>query len=901
MIYLEPLDSNDKKEDNCENKKINEEENNEYRYNCENKKISEEENNEKCYNCGNIFLSAKEKRDNEINKILKNMKKEERNLCFPLLDLYFLNKNFKYQNLKESLEFPNNVNEYINLNLLKKEIYPKDIIYQNDQNKKNEKTWIYNKLIKKGLLYDKKLKENIINKLNSNYNFIEKYDNIIKESDNNNNNKKNISNNNNSNILISDNFPFQWEKGDNIISTYNPIYNARDKIINDNYIASIPTIDIFYNSSKLLTIQTIFEPINHYIYLLRLLPKFSLPLYDSGILQYVCEDPILNDKLKGLELSYRLLVHDILFYAFFSYLSDLPFWAKPPIEILRIYNYESLYSFNDCESEHTERLVFHNIKSIIYNFSDTLNKIELLYPKNYYITILPNIYFKNIIDFLKSENFKLKKMIILLKGTNHMDIQKLNYIKSIFDNLRGVQTERILSSMDTMNDITVGGTHIRINKGKEVDTSEIDHDNTIVKETTQRIIEAMKKCSKGNRSDKLEEQMNTPKNKKNNSNKNNKKNNNNKRYNIINGCVGNNRNNTYNNSFDNFTYDEYYIEKGHNKGGEQICRQSIINNVMNVNDKIIMTNGKNDSIDISNINNNNCHIDNNYNIDTCIDDDTYDQIDNAKRQNNITLAFRNNNKKKENKQKYISSESSNSDDDTDDENIDGFFKTKKLKTTVYDKSTFSFSKFVNKIINYEKIIDYLNNDPQRQEKEDSRIKFFVKMLLFEKRYVSYDVNNDEINICDNNICGDDNNICGDDNNICGDDNDICDGDNNICDDDNDICDGDNINIKSDHNTKEGFFQSDRSEHITNVQGVINEAEQEITNTNSNIENIPNNVNDNVSNSSDHNISNLIQNFRRNYVSNNFLSFSRNVENEQGNNMNIENSQDNFTSITFNFN
>ncbi|SOV23719.1 conserved Plasmodium protein, unknown function [Plasmodium sp. DRC-Itaito] len=876
MIYLEPLDSNDKKEDNCENKKINEEENNENCYNCENKRISEEENNENCYNCGNIFLSAKEKRDNEINKILKNMKNEERNLCFPLLDLYFLNKNFKYQNLKESLEFSNNVNEYINLNLLKKEIYPKDIIYQNDENKKKEKTWIYNKLIKKGLLYDKKLKENIINKLNSNYNFIEKYDNIIKESNNNNNNhisnnnnnnnnNNNINNNNNSNILISDNFPFQWEKGDNIINTFNPIYNARDKIINDNNIASIPTIDIFYNSSKLLTIQTIFEPINHYIYLLRLLPKFSLPLYDSGILQYVCEDPILNDKLKGLELSYRLLVHDILFYAFFSYLSDLPFWAKPPIEILRIYNYESLYSFNDCESEHTERLVFHNIKSIIYNFSDTLNKIELLYPKNYYITILPNIYFKNIIDFLKSENFKLKKMIILLKGTNDMDIQKLNYIKSIFDNLRGVQTEKILSSMDTMNDITVGGAHIRINKGKQVDISESDHDNSVVKKTTQRIIEAMKKCAKGNRSDKLEEQMNTPKN-------NNKKkiiNNNNKRYTIVNGSGHNNSYNTYNNYFDNFSYDEYYVEKGQNRGGEQICRQSIINNVMNVNDKIIMTKGTNDIVDISNINNN-CHIDNNYHIDTCFDD-MYDQMGNANRQNNITLAFRNNNKK-ENKQTYISSESSNSDDDTDDENIDGFFKTKKLKTTVYDKSTFSFSKFVNKIINYEKIIDYLNNDPQRQEKEDSKIKFFVKMLLFEKRYVSYDVNNDEINICDNDICDD---------NI------------DMCDDDNDICDGDNA--------KEGFLQSDRSEHIRNVQSAINEAEQEITNTNLNIENIPNNVNDSISNSSDYNISNLIQNFRRNYVSNNFLSFSRNVENEQGNNVNIENTQDNFTSITFNFN
>ncbi|SOV79258.1 conserved Plasmodium protein, unknown function [Plasmodium sp. gorilla clade G3] len=757
MIYLEPLESNDKKEDNYENKEINEEENND--------------------NCDNIFLSAKEKRDNEINKILKNMKKEERNLCFPLLDLYFLNRNFKCQNLKESLELPNNVNEYINMNLLKKEIFPKDIIFQNDQKKKNEKTWIYNKLIKNGLLNDKKIKDNIINKLNSNYNINEKSDNIINES------------NNNNNIIVNHNFPCEWTKCGDIIGTFNPVYNARDKIINDNYIASIPTIDIFYNSSKLLTIQTIFEPINHYIYLLRLLPKFSLPLYDSGILQYVCEDPILNDKLKGLELSYRLLIHDILFYAFFSYLSDLPFWAKPPIEILRIYNYESLYSFNDCESEHTERLVFHNIKSIIYNFSDTLNKIELLYPKNYYITIFPNIYFKNIIDFLKSENFKLKKMIILLKGTYDMDIHKLNYIKLIFDNLRGVETEQISDNMDKMMDMTVGGTHIRINKGKEVYKSEDHHDCNVEKQSTQHIIEAMKKCAKQNTNDKGEAQNSTFNNKKNNNsnNNNNYNNNNNNNYNNY-----NNYNNNYNN------YNNY-----------------------------------------------------NYNVVNCAHH-TCCQMDYPKGENNITLAFKNKNRKKENKPKYISSESSNSDDDTDDENIDGFFKTKKLKTTVYDKSTFSFSKFVNKIINYEKIIDYLNNDPERQEKEDSKIKFFIKMLLFEKRYTSYDVNNEE------------------------------------------------INIHNDENINEGFFQSDRTEHIRNVQGVINEDGQETNNTNSYIENIHNNVNDNVSNSSDY-ISNLIQNFRRNYVSNNFLSFSRNAEKDQGNNMNIETTQDNFTSITFNFN
>ncbi|SPJ11379.1 conserved Plasmodium protein, unknown function [Plasmodium sp. DRC-Itaito] len=877
MIYLKPLESNDKKEDNCENKKMNEDENND--------------------NCENIFLSAKEKRDNEINKILKNMKKEEMNLCFPLLDLYFLNKNFKWQNLKESLEFRNNVNEYINLNLLKKEIFPKDIIFQNDEKKKNEESWIYNKLIKNGLLYDKKIKDNIINKLNNNYNIIEKSDNIINE--------------NNHNIIVNHNFPCEWIKCSDIIGTFNPIYNARDKIINDNYISSIPTIDIFYNSSKLLTIQTIFEPINHYIYLLRLLPKFSLPLYDSGILQYVCEDPILNDKLKGLELSYRLLVHDILFYAFFSYLSDLPFWAKPPIEILRIYNYESLYSFNDCESEHTERLVFHNIKSIIYNFSDTLNKIELLYPKNYYITIFPNIYFKNIIDFLKSEKFKLKKMIILLKGTNDMDVQKLNYIKSIFDNLREVETEQISCNMNNMKKMTLGGARIRINKGKHVDISEGDYDYKVEKKSTQCVIEAMKKCAKENKSDKMYVQCNTSKS---NSNNNNNNNNNNNRY-SINSCMCNHRNHTISNRIDKLKNNEYYVEKakkekGHNQVDEHICTQSILNNVIYGNDKLIMTKETNDHIDTLNINNNNQqnnNYHNNNNINNCAHD-TYCKMEYPNRENNTTLEFKNKNRKKENKPKYISSESSNSDDDTDDENIDGFFKTKKLKTTVYDKSTFSFSKFVNKIINYEKIIDYLNNDPQRQEKEDSKIKFFVKMLLFEKRYASYDVNNDEINIDNDeiNIDNDEINIDNDEINI---DNDEINIDNDEINIDNDEINthndkinthNDKINTHNDENTNEGFFQSDRSQHIKNVQRVINEDGQETNNTNSYLENIHNNVNDSVSNPSDY-ISNLIQNFRRNYVSNNFLSFSRNAEKEQENNMNIETTQDNFTSITFNFN
>ncbi|ANQ10938.1 Uncharacterized protein PCOAH_00055180 [Plasmodium coatneyi] len=734
------------------------------------------------------YINLDEEKREEINDMLKNLKNEERDLCFPLLDFYFLNKKFKYQNLRESLEINNNVNEYINLRLLRKEIVPKDVSFKTEQ--KNREMVVRDKL--KNQMGETCLKER---------------DHLRRDSQS----GKCISNHHSTggnikaetatmeNINFPHDIPTMWKKND-IIGTFNPVYNARDQIINDNSIDSIPTIDIFYNSSKLLTIQTVFEPISNYIYLLRLLPKFCLPLYDSGILQYACEDPILNPKLRGLEISYRLLVHDILFYAFFSYLSDLPFWAKPPIELLRIYNYESLYSFNDFESEHTERLVFHNIKNILYNFADTLNKIELLYPKNYYITIFPNIYFKNIIEFLKSEKFKLKKIVVVLKGKNFIDEKMIHHIKSNLENFKGMTTENVKKEIHHK--------YFPPNNGR--------NKNEAIRYDTKSVIDAIKRChncgedfsslSKG-------EGVPTPKE------KTRRKSNWKEKMDMSSGDdqLGGGKNDqsgkpnsalerihsngescgtspdgthrsennshfdkesaTYNN---NMTLEEEKLicdpGEGIPSGPEELrdppnSRESSIRSIrssgsswknfpfedVNTKDEADQQsshvdeydgnkNGEHDRLSTIEQNSeednsfgkkNPIDMSDNYNIDKSVYNMYYQQENNDQEEHASILEK----KDAQNRRCSNSSESSCSEDDeTDDENIDGFFKTKKLKTTVYDKDNFSFSKFMNKIINYEKIIDYLNNDPQRQENEDSKIKFYIKLLLFEKANSPYDTN-----------------------------------------------------------------------------------------------------------------------------------------------------------------
>ncbi|CRH02602.1 conserved Plasmodium protein, unknown function [Plasmodium relictum] len=831
--------------------------------NFESTKRDEKKNEKKTINFDYMNINN-ENNEEKINNILKNLKDEDRELCFPLLDFYFLNKNFKYQNLKESLQINKSVNEYINLRLLKKELYPKDEFFQTEL--RNRKDVIYRKLMINNKNYVK-------NNSQTDHDFHLK--------------KKNYDE---KNIKLSEDIPSFW-KNDSVIGTFNPVYNARENIMKDQNVNSIPTIDIFYNSSKLLSIQTIFEPISNYIFLLRLLPKFCLPLYDSGILQYVCEDPFLNPKLKGLELSYRLLVHDILFYAFFSYLADLPFWAKPPIELLRIYNYESLYSFNDWESEHTERLVFHNIKNILYNFSDTLNQIELLYPKNYYITIFPNIYFKNIIDFLKGENFKLKKIVIVLKGKNYIDAKMINHIKMNLENFKGITTENVRKDIHEKTSI--------YNSDSEV-------------KNTKKVIDAIKKCYDSNEnfffnnyhSSSNEYNENIDENKCNNKNVkisqiNQEKNELPKTNEIKNFLEKNQSIETnykfkssqeFKTNFDCNNIPHYYKDTNVNYNSNIKCnhfeKDIHVSNNLKYADSISNDLHKLKNIDISD----------NYNIDNAI----YNIYYNNNFQKDRTSIIESKEKSIKN-DKCNSSESSCTEDDSDDENIDGIFKSKKLKSTVYDRNDFSFSKFMNSIINYEKIIDYLHNDPQRQENEDSKVKFYIKLLSFEKSYSdhiinenisvnemrdtsfvdinerNYISNNDEYNFSNFNLISYQN-------------------DNNT----------QNV-INKENEEKEEMEENEEKEETGENKEDTNKNHKHISSENNNNTHmnkqestLNDNLDNNIQNSSDY-ISNLIRNLRLTYENNNFLSFNRNEENEEENNFNLDNVQDSITRITFNFN
>ncbi|CRG97742.1 conserved Plasmodium protein, unknown function [Plasmodium gallinaceum] len=892
----------------------------------------DERKNEKKLNNIDYINIKDENNEKKINKILKNLNNEDRELSFPLLDFYFLNKNFKYQNLKESLQIKKNFNEYINLRLLEKEVYPKDSFFQTEQ--KSRENIVYSKLIIKNQHYRK-------NNCYTDFDFLLKKKKYDEDEEN---------------IISHEDIPSFW-KNDIVIRTFNPVYNARENIIKDQDVKSIPTIDVFYNSSKLLSIQTIFEPISNYIFLLRLLPKFCLPLYDSGILQYVCEDSLLNPKLKGLELSYRLLVHDILFYAFFSYLADLPFWAKPPIELLRIYNYESLYSFNDWESEHTERLVFHNIKNILYNFSDTLNQIELLYPKNYYITIFPNIYFKNIIDFLKGENFKLKKIVIEIKGKNHIDSKMINNIKMNLENFRGITTENV--KKDIYNKLTINKSNREI-------------------KNTKKIIDAIKKCYGSNENffvdkDKCFSSNNEYKEIMNGKNYNKK---NSEKSQIcqqkdelsITNMVKNNLSEKEENTEENYKIKKsqefqtnFDCEEEKNKRlfqedvtilnnfddsiNEVHINLNKLNNDMHKINTEYNENCEKNKVTFNKISTNNGKIkkDNSYCKDfSCsyketnehynnnlecnnFEKDTYDH-NNFKYVNSISDAshklknidisdnynidnaiynfyYNNNNYQKEcasiyegkekstNNNKYSSSESSYTEDDSDDENIDGFFKSKKLKSTVYDKSDFSFSKFINSFINYEKIIDYLHNDPQRQENENSKIKFYIKLLLFEKSYSDHIINENrsvnemrDTSFMDINERDDANN-----------------NDESTFISSNLISNQNNNDIQNEisKNNEEKEEMEECVDHGNNHKQLSSENNNSIDiNREENILN--NNVSNNIQNSSDY-ISNLIRNLRLTYENNNFLSFDRKEENDEENNFNLDNVQDSVTRITFNFN
>lgn len=773
-----------------------------------------------------------------INDTLKNIKNEDRETCFPLLDCYFLNKGFQSQDLEESIQVSNNVNEYINMRLLKKEIYPKDAYFEIEKNNRE-------KLIQNILkLKDKKNESDIIEEKKDLKNELR-----MKTSEE---------------ISMIKNVPSYW-KNDTIVGTFNPVYNAREKVMDEQFMDTIPTIDVFYNSSKLLTVQTIFEPISHYIFLLRLLPHFCLPLYDSGIVQFVCEDAFLNPKFKGLEISYRLLIHDILFYAFFSYLADLPFWAKPPIRLLRIYNYESLCSFNDWESVHTERLVFHNIRSILLNFADTISKIELLYPANYYITVFPNIYFKSIIDFLRSEGFKLKKIVVVIKGTKYIDEKMMNEFRLHMKDFKGMTTETI----------------------QKEDSEKLHFSDYDMKEikSTKRIIRAMKKCRVNNINTKEQKYMNLQTEDKKTAFDKIKKE---ELLEIISSKEkeedSSNGNQKKEDRHIHFQCNEVNPNQIENKTDHSNEKNLI---EMKEPDSSVGTNSNETenkkgshesyqenqfdlkSIDLSNSNK--------------MDDALYKMYYEKKEDNEM-------NDPKEgkfDKANCSSSEFTYTEDESDDENIDGFFKSKKIRSTVYDKKDFSFSKIMNNIIHFEKIIDYLYNDEHYHGDSSSRVKFYVKMLLFEKTYEE-NLNDDDstreadfANTSNNNY---NNNHDSNNNN-----------NNNNRSENTNI----NNNANESSNITDESYQNDR-------QSGINASDEHNAEGNTSM-----NDSDNPTENTDNTISirNLIRNLRLTFERNNFLPFSQtdentgeNVEEPSGDsNFNLQHIQDSLTRITFNFN
>lgn len=706
---------------------------------------------------------GEENADEKINNLLKALKNDNREVCFSLLNYFCLNKDIVFQDLKESIaenvEEGLDANEYINVNLLEKEIYPEDGDYETEKKRRKK---MYNMILN--------IKRSLIG-ADERYRKMDTYIELAsrKEEKKTNSRKEKYQEHKIDEIDLNNNIPHYWKK-DHVVGTFNPVYNARTKLMNDEVMNAIPTVDIFYNSSKLLSIQTIFEPVSRYIFLLRLLPHFCLPLYDSGILQFVCEDAYLNPKFKGLEISYRLLIHDILFYAFFSYLADLPFWAKPPIQLLRIYNYESLYSFNDWDSVHTERLVFHNIKNVLFNFADTLSKIELLYPKDYYITVFPNVYFKNVIDFFRSEHFKLKKIVIVVKGKKYIDENMMKVFRENLREFRGMTTENVKKTAGRKN------------------VSFKTDDPHVETRTTKNIIEAMKNCLMLDKKDTRKNAKVDILNRNYESTKTNVLNNT-KNENFSKSVVGNvsqsescftedDKTNQKYLSFSKWKKSEnsfadkresIYMEEKHIPEmdahktkdilGESETNQKDITEEISCNRADIKSSDSNananyktwkekvntlDKVDLSN----------KYNMDNALYDMYYDRKEekeddeeniffNTKKFENSkeTEKMPNTNDKGEeciNQTNASSSGSTCSEDESDDENVDGFFKSKKLRATVYDKKSFSLTKMMSNVIHFEKIIEYLYSDDHHVYDPNARVKFYVKLLAFEKTYTNVD-------------------------------------------------------------------------------------------------------------------------------------------------------------------
>lgn len=226
---------------------------------------------------------------------------------------------------------------------------------------------------------------------------------------------------------------------------------------------AIPTWDLFLDYRKPSGLQQ--HPLlPSAIQLLRRLPRFALPLYDQQLLQGACEDSVLYPKLQGLEVPFRLLAHDLLFLATYSYLADLPHWLRPPIRLLRIVGFvllnaelhqnqlreEQQQQGEDTEDEaqnrnlgvsrhpalearaaaaftvlegdaieldgaspeameayHLQGLVLFNLQMIINDFSPTLNRIEVLCDGICIVNDNPYAALHSLTAFLQQHGFSL--------------------------------------------------------------------------------------------------------------------------------------------------------------------------------------------------------------------------------------------------------------------------------------------------------------------------------------------------------------------------------------------------------------------------------------------------------------------------------------------------------------
>ncbi|KFG99882.1 hypothetical protein TGVAND_211600 [Toxoplasma gondii VAND] len=114
----------------------------------------------------------------------------------------------------------------------------------------------------------------------------------------------------------------------------------------------IPSVDLFVDHRKLRSLMAVPKRsvTEQVMRLLQRLPRFTLPLYESFLLEQVCEDPVLHPRLQGLEVPFRLLTHDFVFLGSYAYFADLPPWSRPPIRLLRIYKFQQLQLVDSGES-----------------------------------------------------------------------------------------------------------------------------------------------------------------------------------------------------------------------------------------------------------------------------------------------------------------------------------------------------------------------------------------------------------------------------------------------------------------------------------------------------------------------------------------------------------------------